>query len=142
VLENYCRTICTFCCNDHDNFLWYTNVGSYIDDPSVNRSRVMQEGSMEEKGTDLLLVVKVIGIAEGPVDGIEDGCGGDIKNGSSLLVSSSAPTKGLEPAWKREPVTAILMACSFEDKLGLVKGRSEDGFKDSCSDGIGDGFTA
>jgi hypothetical protein len=89
----------------------------------------------------LPLVVKVIGIVEGPVDGIEDGCGGNIKNGSSLLVSSSTSTKGLELAWKREPVKAILMARSFEKKLGLVKGRSGDGFEDSCSDSIGDGLS-
>ena len=31
------------------------------------------------------------------------------------------------------------MARSFGNKLGLINGRSEDGFEGSCSDGIGDG---
>jgi hypothetical protein len=95
------------------------------------------EDSIED---DLPLVAKVIDITEGPVNGIEDGCGGNIKNALSLLVSSSASTEGLESAWKRVPVTAILMACTFENKLGLIKGRSEDGFEDGCSVGIGDGL--
>jgi hypothetical protein len=97
----------------------------------------INEGAEDSIKDDSPLVVKV-GIAKGPVDGIEDGCKGDIKIGSSLMVPSSASTKGLElAASKRAAVTATLRARSFGNKLGL-NGRSEDGFEDSCSDGIGD----